>query len=552
MVAAIDAGPMVSRPARRFRPGRTGYVVTRWGAGSSALSGVASRSSNGSSPVSSVSFVPSSGGGRLGGRLGLDGAMLVREGPSSLARAMMSRSPSPRATPVSATHSPPTLSVYNTLTRRKEPLETLEPGVVRLYVCGPTVYSWVHIGNARTFTVFDVVVRYLRHRGYRVSYVRNYTDVDDKIINAARETGEDPSALADRYVQAFEEDARGLGLLPPDVSPRVTQVIPEIRALIQKLLDEGVAYSAGGDVYFQVSRWPEYAKLSRRNLDDLRAGERVTPGEHKREPLDFALWKGEKPGEPAWDAPWGRGRPGWHIECSAMSEKYLGKTFDIHGGGLDLIFPHHENEIAQSEAAHHAPLARVWMHAGFLELENAKMSKSLGNVVRLRDALAKVDAEALRLFFVSSHYRNNLSFTDESLADAEKRVEYFYETLQRVDERLGGREVKPGPVHGDPDAHLRALEEAMDDDFNTAGALAALSGLFGQMNELLDRPPVPDRAMVARTVAALRGLVPTMGGVLGLLQSPPARWLERRRDRLVQQRGIDRELVERLIAERAE
>jgi len=465
---------------------------------------------------------------------------------------MMSRSSNPRATPVSTPHSLPVLSVYNTLTRRKEPLEPLHPGEVRLYVCGPTVYSWVHIGNARTFTVFDVVVRYLRHRGYRVSYVRNYTDVDDKIINAAREAGEDPAALADRFVQAFEEDARGLGLLPPDVAPRVTQVIPEIRALIQTLLDQGVAYSAGGDVYFQVSRWPEYAKLSRRNLDDLRAGERVAPGELKREPLDFALWKAEKPGEPAWDAPWGRGRPGWHIECSAMSEKYLGKTFDIHGGALDLIFPHHENEIAQSEAAHHAPLSRVWMHAGFLELENAKMSKSLGNVVRLRDALAKVDGEALRLFFLASHYRNGLAFSDEALAEAERRVEYFYETLQRVDERLGGREVKPGPLHGDPDAHLRAFEEAMDDDFNTAGALAALSGLFAQLNEYLEKPPVPDRAMVLRTLAALRAVVPTMGAVLGILGSPPAAWLERRRDRLVQQRGLDRRRIEALIGERAE
>ncbi len=465
---------------------------------------------------------------------------------------MMSRSSIPRATLVSATHSPPALTVYNTLTRRKEPLETLRPGEVRLYVCGPTVYSWVHIGNARTFTIFDVVVRYLRHRGYRVSYVRNYTDVDDKIINAAREAGEDPASLADRFVRAFEEDAAGLGLLPPDVAPRVTEVIPEILALIQALLDQGVAYAAGGDVYFQVSRWPEYAQLTRRNLDDLRAGERVSPGEHKREPLDFALWKGEKPGEPAWDAPWGRGRPGWHIECSAMSEKFLGRTFDIHGGGLDLIFPHHENEIAQSEAAHHAPLSRVWMHAGFLELENAKMSKRLGNVVRLRDALAKVDGEALRLFFLSSHYRNNLAFSDEALSDAEKRVEYFYETLLRVDERLRGREVKPGPLHGDPDAHLRAFEAAMDDDFNTAGALAALSGLFGQMNEFLDRPPVQDRAMAIRTLATLRASVPAMGGVLGILQSPAAGWLERRRDRLVQRRALEPVAIEQLIAERAE
>ena len=463
----------------------------------------------------------------------------------------MSRSPVPRATLVSVPDSRPALTVYNTLTRRKEPLETLRPGEVRLYVCGPTVYSWVHIGNARTFTVFDVVVRYLRHRGYRVSYVRNYTDVDDKIIHAAEESGEDPAELAERFIHAFEEDATALGLLRPDVSPRVTQVIPEILRIIQKLLDEGVAYAAGGDVYFQVSRWPSYAKLSRRNLDELRAGERVAPGEHKREPLDFALWKAAKPGEPAWDAPWGRGRPGWHIECSAMSEKFLGVTFDIHGGGQDLIFPHHENEIAQSEAAHHATMARVWMHAGFLELENAKMSKSLGNVVQLRHALGKMDPEALRLFFVSNHYRSPLAFSDETLATAETRIEYFYETLQRLDERLGGRKLEPGPLHGRPGEHLRAFEEAMDDDFNTAGAIAALVGLFVQMNEFLDRPPVPDRATVARTLAEMRTLALQMGGVLGLLGAEPPRWLERRRDRLVQVRGLDRGRIVTLLAERA-
>ena len=268
--------------------------------------------------------------------------------------------------------------------------------------------------------------------------------------------------------------------------------------------------------------------------------------------MDFVLWKAAKPGEPAWDSPWGPGRPGWHIECSAMSLSILGEQLDIHGGGQDVIFPHHENEIAQSEAAHHAPLSRVWMHAGFLELENAKMSKSLGNVVRLRDALAKVDGEALRLFFLSSHYRNQLAFSDEALADAEKRMEYLYETLQRVDERLGGRAVKPGPLHGSPEAHLRAFEEAMDDDFNTAGGLAALSGLFGQLNEYLDKPPTPESETVVRTLAALRSAATTMGGVLGILQSSPPAWLEGRRERLVAQRNLDRALIERLIAERSE
>jgi cysteinyl-tRNA synthetase len=446
----------------------------------------------------------------------------------------------------------PSITLFNTLTMQKESLQPAEPGLVRVYVCGPTVYSYIHIGNARTFTSFDVVVRYLRYRGFRVTYVRNYTDVDDKIIKAAHETGEEPVALAARFVEAFREDARALHLMEPDVSPKVSDHIPEILQIIEKLVEKGVAYESQGDVYFSVSRYPGYAKLSKRNLDDLRAGERVQPGEQKREPLDFALWKAAKPGEVSWDSPWGKGRPGWHIECSAMSARYLGESFDIHGGALDLIFPHHENEIAQSEAASGKEFAKYWMHCGFLDIEGAKMSKSLGNVVRLRDALAKVDAEALRFFFLSTHYRHPLNFADKAISDAEQRMEYFYETLRKVDERVAGKDFGKGPLHGEPGRFLKEFEAAMDDDFNAPLGLAALSGLFGLMNELTDKPPVKDKALVGRTLQALREDVRKVSGVLGLFEDDPGQWLLRRRERAVRERGIDVAEVERLIAERNE
>jgi cysteinyl-tRNA synthetase len=444
----------------------------------------------------------------------------------------------------------PIVNVHNTLTGQKEPLIPLKEGELGVYVCGPTVYSYVHIGNARTFTVFDVVVRYLRAVGYRVHYVRNFTDVDDKIIKAANENGETAQALSERFIQAFREDAAALKLVDPDATPRVSEHLPEILSIIQALIDRGVAYESQGDVYFQVSRYPAYAKLSKRNLDDLRAGERVQPGEQKREPLDFALWKAAKPGEPAWDSPWGPGRPGWHIECSAMSAKYLGETFDLHGGGVDLVFPHHENEIAQSEAASGQPFARYWMHANFLDLEGAKMSKSLGNVVRLRDALARVDAEALRFFFLSTHYRSPLNFVDKALADADARMEYFYETLRKVDERTAGKSFGEGLLHGDPSRHLRGFHAAMSDDFNYASAMADVSALFTELNELTDKPPVKDKALVGRTLAALRVDVRQIASVLGLFEDVPAEWLLRRRDRAVRERGVDVAKVESLLQAR--
>ncbi len=442
------------------------------------------------------------------------------------------------------------LRIFNSFSRQKEPFTPANPERVGLYVCGPTVYSFVHIGNARTFTSFDVVVRYLRYRGFGVIYIRNFTDVDDKIIRAAQQSAEAPLALAARFVAAFEEDAKALKLLEPDVSPKVSEHIPEIHRIISTLIQKGIAYRAGADVYFSVSRYPQYAELSRRSLEDLQEGERAQTFEQKRDPLDFALWKGAKPGEVSWPSPWSPGRPGWHIECSAMSGKYLGPSFDIHGGGIDLVFPHHENELAQSQAASGQKLARYWMHCGFLDLAGAKMSKSLGNVVRLRDALEKVDPEALRYFFISTQYRNPLSFTDKSLSDSEARLEYFYETLQKAQLRVGGAAPEAGGVHGDPTEHARAFEEAMDDDFNTAGALAALSGLFSVLNELIDKPKVKDKTLVSRTVASLHAEALRLGAVLGLFTDVPAEWLERRRSRAVKERGIDRARVEALIAER--
>jgi cysteinyl-tRNA synthetase len=443
------------------------------------------------------------------------------------------------------------LKVFNTLSGQKEDLVPITPMEVGIYVCGPTVYGHVHIGNARTFTSFDVIVRYLRHRGFKVTYVRNYTDVDDKIIQAAKQTGEEPFALADRFIDEFDKESAELGLIPPDFAPRVSQHLPEIISMIEKLVAGGYAYPSQGDVYFSVSKYPQYAKLSKRNLDELRAGERVQPGEQKREPLDFALWKAAKPGEPFWESPWGRGRPGWHIECSAMAAKYLGQSFDVHGGGRDLIFPHHENEIAQSEAAFHKPFARYWLHGGFLDLEGAKMSKSLGNVVLLRDALAKVDPEALRLFFLSTHYRNQLDFSDKSLADSEARMEYFYETLAQVDERIANRDFGEGPLSEDTDRYLREFEQLMDDDFNSAGATAVIASLFTSINTLLERPPAKDKAQVGRTLARLREQVRKISAIIGLFRDDPTAWLMRRRERVVKAKGIDTARVEKLIAERA-
>src|ERR671915_2655935 len=330
------------------------------------------------------------------------------------------------------------LKIFNTLSGEKEDFVPLTPGEVRMYVCGVTVYDSSHIGHARSLLTFDTIYRYLKFSGYRVQFVRNFTDVDDKIINKANEQKSSCEAITDRYIEEFHRDAESLGLLAPSLEPRATLHIAEIIELIQKLEERQLAYRIEGDVFFSVPGFPGYGKLSRKRIDELEAGARVEIDERKKSPLDFALWKSSKSGEPSWESPWGPGRPGWHIECSAMSTKYLGQPFDIHGGGRDLIFPHHENEIAQSEGAFGQPLARTWVHNGFLNIDQEKMSKSLGNFYTIREILSRVDAVALRHYFLSSHYRSPMDFSQEGLEEASKATDRIFETLERV--RRGQRQ----------------------------------------------------------------------------------------------------------------
>jgi len=383
------------------------------------------------------------------------------------------------------------LRIYNTLTRRKEEFRPLEEGKVRIYCCGPTVYDYFHIGNARTFVFFDVVRRYLEFKGYDVRYVQNITDIDDKIINRAHEMGISPKEVADRFTQAYLEDSRSLLIKPPTVNPKATEHIPDMIELIKRLIDKGAAYVVDGDVYFDVRSFPEYGKLSGRSLDDLLAGARVEVDERKRHPEDFALWKSAKPGEPWWESPWGRGRPGWHIECSVMAMKHLGETIDIHGGGIDLIFPHHENEIAQSETATGKPFARYWMHVAFLRAGGRRMGKSEGNFIFVRDALKRFKPEAIRLFLLSAHYRSPLDYTEERLAEAEGAVSRLRNCLLNL-KRFGAE----GKVKGELAEEERKLadaleelkgkfEEEMDDDFNTAGAIGAIFDFVSHANKFI-------------------------------------------------------------------
>ena len=370
--------------------------------------------------------------------------------------------------------------VYNTLTRRKEDLVPLRGGEIRIYVCGVTVYDVSHIGHGRSAIVFDVIRRHLRHRGYPVLFVKNFTDIDDKIIRRANQEGVSARDVSDRYVAEYRADMASLGVLPADVEPRATEHIPQMIALIERLIRQGVAYPVDGDVYFEVRRFPGYGKLSGKNLEELRAGARVEVDERKRDPLDFALWKATKPGEPSWNSPWGEGRPGWHVECSAMAMQYLGETLDVHGGGEDLIFPHHENEIAQSEAATGKPFGRYWVHNGFVNLGDEKMSKSLGNTLTIKDLVRRHDPEALRLYLLGTHYRNPLEFADERITEAGRALSRL-RSLKDEAERIASRGTPPpGPDGGlfeQVAVHRARFEAAMDDDFNTPQALGALFDL---------------------------------------------------------------------------
>ena len=437
------------------------------------------------------------------------------------------------------------LRLFNSLANEKQEFAPLKPGRIGIYVCGITVYDLPHIGHARMLTAFDVAVRALRWAGWQVDYIRNWTDVDDKIIKRANERGEDPRAFAARFIEECRRDMQALAILPADVEPKATEHIPEMIAIISRLIERGHAYAAAGDVYFSVRSYPQYGKLSKRNIDDLESGARVEPGEQKKDPLDFALWKAAKPGEPAsvtWASPWGPGRPGWHIECSAMSQKYLGTTFDLHGGGKDLVFPHHENEIAQSEAASGQDLARYWLHNGFVTLDAEKMSKSLGNVKNIRELLASWDGEALRAFLLSTHYRHPINFTESALADADRRVEYFYESLAKGDAYLAQKKFGgEGPL---VEEHAQAFRAAMDDDFNTAEAMARVEKVFGHLNARVDSKAPPAE------VAGLLHTARTLAQVLGLSGRAPLEAVRERRELAARRKGIDGADVERQIAER--
>jgi len=443
------------------------------------------------------------------------------------------------------------IQIHDTLTGGKHELVPLRPGAIGLYACGPTVYDLSHLGHARCYVVWDVVVRHLRARGLAVTYVRNFTDVDDKIIKRANERGEDPVALAARYADEFRRDMDALGCLRPDVEPRVSDHIPEIVALIATLVEKGFAYAPGnGDVYFAVRRFPEYGRLSGRNLDDLLAGARVAPGEVKRDPLDFALWKGAKPGEPRWPSPWGEGRPGWHIECSAMTKKHLGDTFDLHTGGKDLVFPHHTNEIAQSVCAcgdglHADTYARAWLHNGFVEIDDQKMSKSLGNFFTVRQVLERYQAEGLRFFLLGTHYRRDFNFSDTILTEAERRLGYLYETVEKADRTAGGA----APPATDGDGLVERCRAALDDDFNTPQVLGHLAEAFTSANALCDLKgkKTPEQKGALAAFARDARLV---GQTLGILQRPPAEALRALRDKAAARRGLEGAAVEARLAER--
>jgi cysteinyl-tRNA synthetase len=430
------------------------------------------------------------------------------------------------------------IRLFNTATGRKEEFVPLAAGRVGMYVCGVTVYDLSHLGHARGAVMFDVIRRYLAYRGFDVTYVRNFTDVDDKIIQRANERGEASSVLAARFIDEYVKDMDALGVRRADIEPKATEHIPEIVDLCQRLVDAGHAYAVGADVYFRVKSFNGYAKLSGRDLDDLMAGARVEVDERKENPLDFALWKGSKPGEPSWPSPWGPGRPGWHIECSAMAMKHLGESIDIHGGGKDLVFPHHENEIAQSEAATGKPFARYWMHNGFVNVDREKMSKSLGNFFTIRDILAKYDAEVVRLFLLSTHYRNPIDFSDQNLRDKEGSLVRFYSFFQSEMEALAASAVEAVRPSGDElleqydrelDALLADFEAAMDDDFNTAMAVGRIFKSMNMLNDIFRHPGLTDanRKHLARRWFELVGPTGRISSTLGVFNSTRDEWVGR-------------------------
>lgn len=384
------------------------------------------------------------------------------------------------------------MKIYNTMTRKKEELVPLTPGTVKIYCCGPTVYNLIHIGNARQLCVFDVLRRYLEFRGFKVLYIQNFTDVDDKIIKKANELGKTSSEISENAIKEYFTDAEGLNVRRADVHPKVTENMDIIIDIVKTLVEKGFAYAADGDVYFDASKFPEYGKLSHQPLDELKAGARIEVGEKKRDPMDFAVWKAAKPGEPYWDSPFGKGRPGWHIECSAMSRHYIGDTIDIHGGGSDLIFPHHENEIAQSECATGSPLAKIWMHNGMLNVDNKKMSKSAGNFFLVRDMAAEFGYEPIRFMLLSVHYRSQLNYTLEVIESCKAALERLYNCRDAMNRTFDtASDLGPSESAGnDVKTAREAFVKAMDDDFNTADAIAVVFELVRKINTALTAPEI--------------------------------------------------------------
>jgi cysteinyl-tRNA synthetase len=451
------------------------------------------------------------------------------------------------------------MNIYNTLSRKKEEFIPLRAGHVGMYVCGITAYDLCHMGHARSAVVFDVIRRYLEYRGYQVTFIKNFTDVDDKIIQRANSEGRTIFDIASRFIQSHNEDMGALGVGRPTAAPRATENIDGMICLTQTLLDKGLAYEEGGDVYFAVEEFPSYGKLSGRKTEDMIAGARVDVNERKRNPLDFALWKASRAGEPAWKSPWGQGRPGWHLECSVMSAHFLGETFDIHGGGEDLIFPHHENELAQSEGATGKPLARYWMHNGFIRVNHEKMSKSLGNFFTIKEMLQSYHPEVLRFFLVQSHYRSPVDYSDNTLREARLAMGRFYSCLKAIKDKLptgagdgGPREIESDRSEGrgvEIAQYRERFIEAMDDDFNTPRALGHMFDAVRIINGFLAEGNGPSRKQRNALLQA-RSMLLEVGHILGIFYEDPDVYMDRDREKEISRLGLDEKDIERLVAER--
>ena len=439
------------------------------------------------------------------------------------------------------------LRIFNTLNSKKELFEPLEAGKVRMYVCGPTVYDACHIGHARSVVVFDVIARYLKEKGYDVTYIRNFTDVDDKIIQKANQLGIDSTAVAERFIEEFYQDMDALNVQRATIEPKATDHIAQIVEFIEKLILKGFAYPINGDVYYSVEKFKRYGKLSGRKLEDMEAGARIDIDERKQNPFDFALWKSAKPGEPAWDSPWGLGRPGWHIECSAMSREYLGETFDIHGGGKDLCFPHHENEIAQSESLSGKPFVRYWVHNGFVNINQEKMSKSLGNFLMIKDVLKSYHPETVRLFLLSNHYRSPIDFTDKAMDESSKGLDKIYALLERVEKKVGPiflvQDVEPGIC-------WKHFCDAMDDDFNSARSIGIIFDTVRSLNRLLDQHENNLPSEVKQTLQSGLADIRRTGEILGMFLEHPTQYFDNKQTQVLEQKSIDHAVVAEMVEQR--